>query len=407
MRTRLFRWLIAALFLTLPTSVFAQAEVIPRPFVGPLSHPRYEEGGLYTSIEFLYMKQRNLTRHQPIVFRGFVDFDGSITGVAGTYVGDNSVALDARQIAGNQSWSPGFNLTLGYRFQNAVAIEARWWHLADVRSSASASVTAPNYLNGAQTENTYLFSPNFNVPPQFAGNAFNVFAPGSNPGATWGIWNAASFSSISWVQRFDMVDVLARIPVLETENYRNYGLFGPRGIVMWERFNWRTVDVGLPGANSAVDSNGFATGNAGGNTIANYSNTVSNRLYGMFLGCGNEFRLGDTPIGTFSLYADINAALYLDFVKGRAQYRLEDRSMALGFKRNMFTLAPGFDGRIGFQWYIYEAITIRLGYNYLALFNTVASPVPVDFNVGAPRPEYLKGQYRSFEGLDFGVGLVW
>jgi len=399
-----------------PSPALAQNEVIPRPFVGPLSHPRYEDGGFYTAIEFLYMKQRNLTKSQPLVFRGFVDVDGSITGAAGTFVGDNSVALDAQQVAGAQSWEPGFNLTVGYRFQDGLAVQLSWWHLADVRSSAAASLIAPNYQNGAQLENTFLFSPVFNVPPQFAGNAFNVSSANGNAGATYGIWNAASISQISFIQRFEMVDLLARIPVMQTDNYRSYGVFGPRGIVMWERFKWRTVDVGLPSATidangnitiPAVDSTGFAVGNAGGNTIGDYNNVVSNRLYGMVVGCGNEFRLGDTPVGTFSVTADINGGLYADFVKGRARYELEDRSIAYTYARNLFTLAPGFDAHIGLQWYIYEAITVRVGYNYIGLFNTVASPNPVDFNIGQARPTYSKSQFRSFEGLDFGVGLVW
>ncbi|MEI7683806.1 MAG: hypothetical protein WCL32_02180 [Planctomycetota bacterium] len=421
MRTRFFKYLLVAVMAALPLLAWpagasAQSEVIPRPFVGPLSHPRYEDGGWYTAMEFLYMKQRNLTKSQPLVFRGFVDVDGSITGVAGTFVGNNSVALDANQVAGAQSWEPGFNLTLGYRFENGLALQASWWHLADVRSSAAASIIAPNYQNGASLENTFLFSPVYNVPPQFAGNAYNVSAPNANAGATWGIWNAASVSQISFVQRFDMVDLLGRIPVMQTDNYRSYGVFGPRGIVMWERFKWRTVDVGLPTATidangnitlPAVDSAGFAVGNAGGNTIGDYNNVVSNRLYGLVVGCGNEFRLGDTPVGTFSLFADLNLGLYVDFVKGRARYQLEDRSISYTYARNMFTLAPGFDTRIGFQWYIYEAITIRLGYNYIGLFNTVASPNPVDFNIGSARPSYVKSQFRSFEGLDFGIGLVW
>jgi len=254
------------------------------------------------------------------------------------------------------------------------------------------------------------------VPPQFAGNLFNLGggtvsttnATGSgNPGATFGIWNASSVQQISLVQRFDMVDLIARIPMMETENYRSYGLFGPRGIVMWERFKWRTVDVGAPDLNTLATFNYAGVGLAGGNTIADYNNVVSNRLYGLALGCGNEFYLGNTPVGSFSMYADVTAALYGDFVKGRAVYELEDRTIAYTYSRNMFTLAPGFDARIGFQWYIYEAITIRLGYNYLGVLNTVASPNPIDFNVGLARPAYSRNQYRSFDGLDFGIGFVW
>jgi hypothetical protein len=408
MRTRIFRWLVLGILLAAPTSVRAQNEVIPRPFVGPLSHPRYEDGGFYTSIEFLYMKQRNLIASQDIVFRGFVDTNGSITGTVGQFVGDHSVALNTSQLQGPQTYSPGFNLTMGWRFEDGLAVQATWWHLADVRTSASASVIAPGGNNGDLLQNTLLFSPVFNLSPEFAGNQRNVDF--GTRGGTYGIWNAASISQISFIQRFDMVEVSGRIPVMQTDNYRSYGTFGPRGIVMWERFKWRTVDVSaadvLPDGDT-FNINNLGVGNAGDNTIGLYSNVVSNRFYGLFVGCGNEFRLGDTPVGTFSIYADGDVAVYGDFVKGRARYELADKSIAYTYSRNMFTLAPGFNARVGFQWYIYEAITIRLGYNVLGVFNSVASPVSVDFNMGNVHPRYQTGQFRSFDGLDFGIGFVW
>jgi hypothetical protein len=393
MRTRIIFCLLAALALGVPASVRAQAEVIPRDFVGPLSHPRYETGGLYTAFEFLYFKQRNPLQSQDIMFRGFIDIDGSISGAPNTFVGSNEVALNTRQLDGPQTYSPGFNLTLGWRFEDGLALQVSWWHLSDVRTNAAASVIAPDYRNGTNLENTVLFAPVFNLSPQFAGNLQNLDT--GNPGATYGIWNAASAAQISFIQRFDMVELTGRYPIMETDCYRSYGNFGPRGIVMWERFKWRTIDV----------SN---TGNAGDNTIADYSNVVSNRLYGLVFGVGNEFKIGEASrLGALSLFADVNVAMYGDFVKGRSRYELADQSIAYTYARNMFTLAPGFDAKIGFQWYIYEAITIRLGYNYLGLVNTIASPQPIDFNLGSVHPAYNRGFYRSFDGLDFGIGFVW
>ena len=409
MRTRMIHCLLAAIVLSVPTSARAQNEVIPRSFVGPLSHPRYEDGGLYTSLEFLYMKQRNTIQNQELMYRGFVDVDGSISAskTPGTFIGSHDLALATGQLNGHDSATPGFNLTVGWRFEDGLAIQASWWHLSDFRDSASASVIAPNYANGSLLQNTVLFSPVFNLPPQFAGNERNLDV--GRKGATYGIWNAASLAQIYFVQRFDMAEIMARVPIMQTDNYRSYGLFGPRSLIMWERFKWRTVDVSAvdPSLANAQNGNSGGIGGAGGNTIADYNNVVSNRLYGLFLGCGNEFRLGDTPIGTFSVYGDIDGSIYGDFVKGRARYSLEDRTVSFSYARNMFTLAPGVNARIGFQWYIYEAITIRLGYNFIGVFNTVASPVPVDFNIGSAHPAYPSGQFRFFEGLDCGIGLVW
>src|SRR5438105_13271306 len=45
----------------------------------PLYHDRPEKGGLYVDGEFVFFKQTNPLRPQPIATRGLLDFDGSIT----------------------------------------------------------------------------------------------------------------------------------------------------------------------------------------------------------------------------------------------------------------------------------------------------------------------------------------
>ena len=51
--------------------------------------------------------------------------------------------------------------------------------------------------------------------------------------------------NISFEQRYDIYSINARLPVFETADRRIYGLFGPRIVWIWERFHWRTVDVGI------------------------------------------------------------------------------------------------------------------------------------------------------------------
>src|SRR5205807_1989323 len=128
------------------------------------------------------------------------------------------------------------------------------------------------------------------------------------------IWNAASLETISYVQRFDMIDLSLRIPVWQSDCYRTYGLLGPRGATLFDQFKWRTVDA---------DVNGLS--NSG--TVANYRNTTTNLLYGVAAGFGNELYLGNTPIGAFSVSVDLEVAGYMDFSKARANYELGDRTM--------------------------------------------------------------------------------
>src|SRR5205085_1420183 len=61
--------------------------VPPVDFVGPLSHPRYEDGGFFTAAEFMYYRQSRPILSQSIAVRGFVDINGGVTGSPGTFVG--------------------------------------------------------------------------------------------------------------------------------------------------------------------------------------------------------------------------------------------------------------------------------------------------------------------------------
>ncbi len=121
---------------------------------------------------------------------------------------------------------------------------------------------------------------------------------------------------------------------------------------------------------------------------------------------GNEWWLGESPIGAFSVSLDLQASLYLDLVKGRAGYELGDRSTEASRSRNMASLVPGIEGRLNLHWYPWEAIEVQLGYDFFALFNTVASPNPIDFNYGTIDPQW-QSVNRLLHGIKFGVGVVF
>ena len=398
MRTRIGIGILAlASVFVVGSPAYAQGQYYEVPpsstiFPGPLGHPRYETGGFFTAAEFKFMRQNVPIGSQLIARRGFIDVDGSITGAPGTFVGSGNPALNVAQLDDSGTFVPGMNLTVGWRFMDGVTVSLSWWHLADARYAASASLAPPGLNPGGNLADSFLTSPVFNFPIEFAGQPQNVAL--GNQGATFGIWNAASLMQINFVQRFDMVELTGRFPITQTAGYRSYGLLGPRAVIMWERFKWRTVSTDV-------------TGVAGPEDVGLYSNVVSNRLYGVHAGMGQEWFMGDTPIGAFSLSIDTEASLYVDYVKGRARYERGDRFIAATRARNFWTLAPGLEAKGNIWWYPAQAIQVRLGYDIFALFNTMASRNPIDFDFGRIDPEWEKGITRYLHGLGFGVGIVF
>ena len=148
-------------------------------------------------------------------------------------------------------------------------------------------------------------------------------------------------------------------------------------------------------------------GMADATSAADYSNIVSNRLYGPHLGWGNEMYLGSTPIGAFAVSVDFDTALMMDIVKERAKYELEDRSISASRKRDEYTLVPELSANIGIWWYPIQAIQVRIGYDVMTFMNTIGSRQPVDFNYGALAPEWNHIPFRFFDGFRAGIGFVF
>ncbi len=385
--------LCAWILMCLPTTVQAQSlnYEVPPSFTGPFSHDRYETGGFFTALEFVYWHTTNPLRGQVVARRGVIDVDGSISGTPGTFVGSEDPALDVNQLDGPSTWMPGFNLTAGWRFQNGVMLAFTWLHFWEARYTAVAGILPPDFDSGADLANTFLTAPVFNFPVDFAGNPRNIAI--GNDNATFGVWNAASSMSMEFQQRFDQYDLSGRIPIWEGQGQRSYGLIGGRIVGIWERFRWRTVDADEDGRSRPEDT-------------ATYSNIVSNRLYGAHIGCGHDVILGDGPLGAFAASLDGQGGLFLDFVKERAKYELGDRSVARSRNKNDFSLAPMLSGKLSLWWYPWEAVQIRLGYDVLMYFNTLASQQPVDFNYGAVAPPYSH-VFRLYHGASLGVGIVF
>jgi hypothetical protein len=397
MQTRtLWLSLAMATCLLAPGAALGQAyDGQPDPiFPFPLWHEHAEQGGLYGFGEFVMLRQNNVLSHQAIAVRGFQDFDGSITGHPGEFVGNFTVALKANDVGGPESFEPGFRTGIGWKFEDIGAFEVSWLHIMEARySHVVTDINQPfaqNVANGAGFANTFLYSPVYNFPDEYGGTPQKLAV--GNPGATFGIWNAANQMQLSYIQRFEDIDATWRQNIFETECTRCYGLVGARFAWFWDRFRWITQD--------RVFSGGFVDPT----DVAVYSNIDSNRMYGGHIGIGEECYLGHG----FAASVEVDAAALLDVVKERASWELGAKDTPPINKRSITTYTPAGELSANAQlwWYPIEGVEIRLGYDVMTFFNTIASKDPVDFNWGALTPAW-DHVTRMLDGFNAGIAFIF
>jgi hypothetical protein len=390
------KWLLTTGVALIAQAVHAQTEegAIPDPVVPlPLYHNHPAKGGFFTLAEFVMFRQTNPLEHQPIAYRGFVDATGDITGTVGQWVGSRELALDAKDAGGPGTFLPGLKVGLGYRFQDGATITFDWMWLQKAVYFHVTNNVPPGFNWGQELENSFITAPVYNFSNWFIGppspvQASQNFLPEF---ATYGIWNAAAAMTIEFDQRTQQWELTYRKPIFDTEYWRGYGLVGPRFFWIWERFKWITEKQNVDGQSGPLDN-------------AIYTNIVSNRMYGLFVGCGNDWFLGNG----FSVSLDLQAAGYLDIVKKRAKYELGQKDMPGSVKRARtdYTLVPEFRAELNLWYYPIEGVQVRIGYNVMAFFNTVAGSKPVCFDAGALDPNWER-QSRWFDGLNVGIALIF
>ncbi len=390
----------------------------------PLGHNPANRGGFFVGAEFIYWRQTNPLEHQPIAYRGFVDADGTATGsilptpanpspplpfsTAGTFVGSGQMVLDAKDAGGPSTYQPGLRTTIGYTWSDGTTVDIRWLWLAKSQYFHEATIVPPNLQFGPGLSNSFLFAPVYNftnnyagpgnlpVPVTFTGpqstNTFNVRKiPFASDSALYGIWDGADIMTISFIQRVESFDATFKVPILYNDDcgYRCYGLIGPRFFWIWERFYWRTV-------------NEFADGTAGPTDVAIYTNIVSNRMYGVYVGLGNEWYIGHG----LACNIDVETAGLLDIVKERAKYELGEKDIPGEIKRALtqYCFVPQFSATANLTYFPIESVELRIGYDFMAFANTIAAPKPVSFNVGALDPAWVH-RWRFFDGFQAGLGI--
>ncbi len=356
----------------------------------PLGHNPANKGGFYFGSEFVYFRQTNPIQSQYIAYRGFVDADGSVSGTPGTFIGSHAIALDADQASGPGTFQPGVRVTIGYSWNDGTSIDIQWMNLEKAQYFGESTIVGPNFgFGGPSLADSFITAPVFNFTNSYAGpqNKIN----GGDATATYGIWDGADIMTISFIQRTEEFQSTFRVPIFYNDDfgYRCYGLVGPRFFWIWERFQWRTVNENPDGTADATD-------------VAVYNNIVSNRMYGVFAGFGNEWYIGHG----FACNLDLEGCGMIDVVKERAEYSLGQKDLPGEIKRALtnYTLVPEFSAAFNLTWFPIENVEVRAGYELMAFFNTIASPQPVSFNVGALDPPWVR-QARLLDGFTFGVAV--
>jgi hypothetical protein len=196
--------------------------------------------------------------------------------------------------------------------------------------------------------------------------------------------------SITFLQRFTNVDLAVRMPVYATEYSRSFAHAGARFSWIFERFDWRTV---------AFDVNGVA----GPTDAARYSNTLSQRMYGPFVGAGHEVYLGDG----FGVGFDSTIGILLNIAKERAKYIREDEFTQTKRSWLEYSLVPNLNFGAFVSWTPIDGMTLRVGYNLYSFLNTLYMKEPVGFNAGNIDPAYNFRFFRFMHGFNMGFSFVF
>lgn len=351
-------------------------------------------GGLYLNAGFLYMNESNPLKPQEVATRGFIDVDGSVAlrGV-GAYIGSRRNALDVQQVTGPSSYQPGFEVGAGYRFSDGSVFSIDYWYFTTAFYHADATLIPRGFQIGPNEADSFLTAPVFNFPVQYAGPPYKVIT--GLPNALFGIWNGASAMTESFRQLWWQLEASYRVPIYDTECFRLSGLVGPRYFRIQDTYQWLTTDIGgvFPGV--LYDLPQWA---------AQYTNIVSNDMYGAHAGISGEWYMGCG----FAAMLTVQGAAFVNIVREEALYELAQKDIPPIAKRTIrqYTFVPEIQATPAIQWYPYEGIQVRFSYDFLAFFNTISAPRPVTFDYSGLDPVYVR-QWRCFNGFAASIAFVF
>jgi hypothetical protein len=364
-------------------------------FTTPLGNPGKQGPFVYTDI--VYFTTNWTLGRQVVAVRGLRDTTGLLTGTPGTLIGSGTTALTTNQF-GRTEYAPGVNLGVGWKFDDGSSVTARILHVSGQTFAASASLATPYARSRPDLSDTFLVTDVFNFPPQFAGPDRRTAFEGTTlpdgrlipDRAFYGIWNGASNMSIDYKRWYTEAEIGGRTPLFESTSSKVYGIGGMRYHMFMDRFQWLTQTFDL-------------AGNTGGRFEALYSNYLSQRMYGPYIGCAHDLYLKNN----FSLSVDLSGGLMANFIKMRAKYELGDNTVQAKRSRNAIDLVPTAGGNVNLWWYPVRGIQMRVGYQANTFYNTRNIEEPIGFNYGAIDPAYKTQYFRIIHGLNVGFGVFF
>ncbi len=375
----------------------------------PLGNPGQQ--GFYAFGDLGYYSQTWTLGDQVIARRGLIDSTGAVTGTPGAFIGSGTPALTTSDF-GRRSFMPAMNIGVGYKTTDGTSVTARFMGLSGTSYNASATLVPPGFVGTNNLADTYVTSGVFNFPPQYAGprakttleNAFrfnpvfNQFGPFGQfqffdflgDGLFYGVWNGASTQVLKYTTNYQEVEIGARVPMFQTETSRIYALGGARFHWFYERLKWIATSYDVDGGTLPQWQ-------------AEYTNTLSQRMYGPYAGVGHDVYLGSR----FAVSGDLTGALLLGVIKERAKYKLSDDSVSNKRSVNELRMVPSAGANLNLWWYPLQGIQVRVGYSANTFFNTKNMDAPVGFNMGAIDPGYGDQAFRMIHGLNVGLGLFF
>jgi len=356
----------------------------------PLGNPGSQ--GFFAYTDLVYLTQTWTLGNQTVAVRGFRDSTGFLTGRPGGFIGSGTEALNTNDF-GRRSYLPGYNIGIGFKSEDGTSYIAKFLRTPRYSYVAGASLVPRNFEGPNNLADTFLYSPVFNFSPQFSGtaNRTGLEGNGAPPQLLYGIWNGAGTMTIQYTQEFTDVDLGVRVPVFETPYSKVYGLAGARMDWFFERFKWRAQAFNT------------ISGQSDPNDVAFYTNTLSQRLYGPYIGASHEIYLGRN----FSLSTDMTGALLANFTKQRAKYKLASDDAQQKRSLNDLDFSPSVGGNFNLWWYPTAGIQVRVGYQVNTWFNTHNMQQPIGFDFSNIDPVYGKQTFRLMHGLNVGFGLFF
>ncbi len=139
----------------------------------PIPTGRAGSAGFYAAAEYVMLSQNRTLGSQTVAYRGLRDSTGVVTGSPGSFVGPGIEALNTNQL-GRTTFQPGFQVEIGYRFEDGTRLFANYMQLFEANYSAGASLVPQNFQSGPNLAGSFLYSPVYNFPSQYSGPSAKI-----------------------------------------------------------------------------------------------------------------------------------------------------------------------------------------------------------------------------------------